>query len=120
MRALDKLKKAVSMAAVRKSIELPDGSEFEFHMTPLTLAERAKAQKQAKTDDSIDYALQLLVTKAKDKSGRPLFNVGEIAELRNELPASVVEDLMLKLIGGEDEEDEDETYDMKSDQEAAE
>jgi hypothetical protein len=43
----------------------------------------------------------------------PLFNAGEIAELRNELPASVVEALMLQLIG-ESEEEEDEAVDMKS------
>ena len=113
MRALDRLKKAVSMAATKKSVTLPDGSEFEFYMTPLTLAERTKAQKQAKSDDAVDYALQLLVSKAKNGNSQPLFNPGEIAELRNELPASVVEELMLKLIGGEDDE-EDEEYDMKS------
>ena len=87
------------MKAQRRTIELPDGSEFEFWMTPLTLAERTKAQKQAKSDDATDFALQLLVSKARDENARPLFNVGELAELRNELPASVVEALMLQLIG---------------------
>ena len=118
MRALDRLKKAVSMAAVKKSVMLPDGSEFEFYMTPLTLAERTRAQKQAKSDDAVDYALQLLVSKARNGNNQPLFSPGEIAELRNELPASVVEELMLKLVGGEDE-DEDEEYDMKSNKESA-
>jgi len=112
-KALDRLKKSVSMKPQRRSVELPDGSEFEFYMTPLTLAERAKAQKQAKTDDATDFALQLLVTKARDENNRPLFNVGELAELRNELPATVVEALMLELIGdGEEEEEED--LDFKS------
>ena len=106
------------MAAVKKSVMLPDGSEFEFYMTPLTLAERTRAQKQAKSDDAVDYALQLLVSKARNGNNQPLFSPGEIAELRNELPASVVEELMLKLVGGEDE-DEDEEYDMKSNKESA-
>ena len=88
-------------------------------MTPLTLAERTRAQKQAKSDDATDFALQLLVSKAKDDSNRPLFNVGEIAELRNALPASVVEALMLQLIG-EPEEEEDEAVDMKSTEDGAE
>ena len=56
-------------------------------MTPLTLAERSRAQKQARSDDVTDFALQLLVSKAKDENGVPLFAVGEIADLRNVLPA---------------------------------
>jgi len=107
-KALDRLKKSVSMKPQRRSVELPDGSEFEFYMTPLTLAERTRAQKQAKSDDATDFALQLLVTKARDESNRPLFTVGELAELRNELPASVVEALMLQLIGEVEQEEEEE------------
>ena len=96
--ALDRLKKSVSMASTRRAVELPDGSEFEFFMTPLTLAERSRAQKQAKSDDATDFALQLLVAKATDENGMKMFSPGEVAELRNELPASVVEALMLQLL----------------------
>ena len=106
------------MKPVRRAVELPDGSEFEFWMTPLTLAERTRAQKQAKSDDATDFALQLLVSKAKDENNRPLFNVGELAELRNELPASVVEALMLQLIGEVEEEEEE--VDLKSTEDGAE
>ena len=116
-KALDRLKKAVSMKPQRRTVELPDGGEFEFYMTPLTLAERSRAQKQAKSDDATDFALQLLVSKAKDSGGMPLFNQGEIADLRNVLPASVVEALMLQLIGEQEEEEE---WDMKSAEEGAE
>lgn len=104
--ALDRLKKSVSMASTRRAVELPDGSEFEFFMTPLTLAERARAQKQAKSDDATDFALQLLVAKAVDENGQKLFSAGEVAELRNELPASVVEDLMLQLLAEPEVEEE--------------
>jgi hypothetical protein len=117
-KALDRLKKSVSMKPARRAVELPDGSEFEFWMTPLTLAERTRAQKQAKSDDATDFALQLLVSKAKDENNRPLFNVGELAELRNELPASVVEALMLQLIGEAEEEEEE--VDLKSAEDGAE
>ena len=120
MRALDRLKAAVSMKAAAKSVELPDGSDFEFWMTPLTLAERGKAQKQARSDDATDFALQLLVSKAKDKNGVPLFHQGDLADMRNSLPASVVESLMLLLIGETEADEEDEELDMKSDKEAAE
>ena len=104
--ALDRLKKSVSMASTRRAVELPDGSEFEFFMTPLTLAERSRAQKQAKSDDATDFALQLLVAKATDENGQKMFSAGEVAELRNELPASVVEALMLQMLAEPEEEAE--------------
>lgn len=116
MKALDQLKKAVSMKSTKRVVELPDGSEFEFWMTPMTLAERTKAQKQAKTEDTTDFALQLLVSKAKHQNGTPLFTPGDIAVLRNDLPAAVVEALMLKILSDDEEEAE---YDMKSSEEGS-
>lgn len=107
MRALDQLKKAVSMTPQRKVIDLPNGEEFEYWMTPLTLAERGRAQKQAKGDDPTDFALQLLVSKARDENNAPMFSQGDVAELRNALPASLVEELMLQIIAGEELEEED-------------
>ena len=68
----------------KKSVELPDGSDFEFHMTPLTWL-NASAQKQAKSDDATDFALQLLINVARDESQAPLFMAGDLAELRNSL-----------------------------------
>jgi len=98
MRALDRLKSAVAMKATRRSVELPNGEEFEFYSKPVTLAQRSRAQKQAGNDNATDFALQLLVMMAEDENGGKLFSAGEIAELRNELPASVVEGLMLQLL----------------------
>ena len=116
MNALQQLKAAVSMKPARRAVELPDGSDFEFWMSPLTLAERARAQKQAKSDDSTDFALQLLTTKAKDKNGVPMFSQGDLADLRNAVPASLVESLLLLLIGEQEKDEDDEELDMKSDQ----
>ena len=108
MRALDRLRAACSMATQRKAVALPDGSEFEFWMTPLTIAERQRAQKQAKSDDAIDFALQLLASKATDENGTKLFAPGELAEMRNEFPASVIDEMLLVLMGAKEEEDEEE------------
>jgi len=110
--ALERLKKAVSMKPQRKSVELPDGSEFEYFSTPLTLSERARAQKAAGNDDPTSFALQLLVSKATDEAGAKQFNVGDIPELKNMLPAAVVESLMLQLLQ-DDEESDDEELDPK-------
>ena len=112
MRALDRLKASVAMKATRRSVELPNGDEFEFYSKPVTLAQRARAQKQAGNDNATDFALQLLVMMAEDENGSKLFSAGEIAELRNELPASVVEALMLQLL--QDADPEEEAADPKS------
>jgi hypothetical protein len=114
MRALERLKAAVSMKATRKTVALPDGSEFEFFSPPITLAQRARAQKQAGNDSATDFALQLLVMIAQDENGQKLFAPGEVAELRNELPASVVEALMLQLVQDAEPEEDAEPLDMKS------
>jgi hypothetical protein len=113
MRALDRLKNACAMKATRKAVELPDGTEFEFWAQPITLAQRARAQKLAGNDNASDFAIQLLVMLAQDENGQRMFSPGDVAELKNELPASVVETLMLQLLQDVEGED-DEPLDMKS------
>ena len=104
---LERLKKAISMKPQRKAVVLPNGAEFEYWMTPLTLAERSRAQKQAKSDDATDFALLLLVAKATDENGGLLFNAGDLADLRNSYPAHVIEALMLQMLADDQGEDED-------------
>tara|TARA_B100001250_G_scaffold402777_1_gene416334 strand:- start:284 stop:664 length:381 start_codon:yes stop_codon:yes gene_type:complete len=113
MDALERLKAAVSMAAIKKEIDLPDGTTFDFYMTPMTLAEREKAKKRAKSDDATEFALMLLVNKAMDINNESLFHVGNIPELRNALPATLVEKILMGLIGEEEEEVQNE-LDVKS------
>ena len=115
MRALERLKASVAMKATRRSVELPNGEEFSFFAPPITLAQRARAQKLAGNDDATSFAIQLLVMLAQDENGQKLFAPGEVAELRNELPASVVEGLMLQLLqDAEPMEEGEEELDMKS------
>jgi len=113
-RALDRLKAAVAMKATRKAVTLPNGDEFEFMSRPVTLAQRARAQKLAGNDSATDFAMQLLVMLAEDENGQKLFSAGEIAELRNELPAAVVEGLMLQLLQDPEPEEGDEALDPKA------
>jgi hypothetical protein len=113
MKALDRLKASVAMKPTPRTVTLPNGDVFEFLSRPVTLAQRARAQKLAGNDNATDFALQLLVMLAEDENGQKLFDAGDIAELRNSLPASVVESLMLQLLV-EPEAAEDEALDMKS------
>jgi hypothetical protein len=108
MRALDQLKKAANLVPTKKVVELSDGSEFEFWSTPLTMAQRERAQKDAKTDDAGEFALQLMIQKAQDAGGTKLFKAGEIAELKNEVRDEDLQKVMLALIKDENQVTEEE------------
>jgi cell division inhibitor SulA len=68
-RAIDRLRKAANLEPTKKNVELSDGSTFEMWVSPLTMAERERAQKQAKSEDANAFALQLLISKALDENG---------------------------------------------------
>ena len=101
--ALDRLRKAANLEPKKKEVELSDGSIFEMYISPLTMAERERAQRQAKSDDSNAFALQLLLAKAQDENGMKLFKQGEIDILKNEVKDSDLQTLMLAVLQ-EDEE----------------
>tara|TARA_R100001463_G_scaffold109266_1_gene163918 strand:+ start:209 stop:538 length:330 start_codon:yes stop_codon:yes gene_type:complete len=105
--ALQRLKEAANLKPVRKVVVLSDGTEFEFWRTPLTMAERDRAQKVAKDDNG--FAFQLLILKALDENGSRLFTGGQTAELKNEVRDYDLQVLMLAIISN----DEDEVVDPK-------
>jgi len=98
VRAIDRLKKAANLEPVKKSVELSDGTVFEMWVAPLTMAERERAQKQAKSDDANAFALQLLIAKALDENGTKLFSAGEIDVLKNEVKDKDLQALMLAIL----------------------
>ena len=110
-RFIDRLRKAARLEPVKKEIVLASGEEVVMYVTPLTAAERDRARKNARSDDANAFALQLLLSKAKDQDGSPLFAPGDVAALRNEVRDSDLQSLMLAVLGGEDEEEDS---DMKS------
>jgi hypothetical protein len=98
VRAIDRLRKAANLEPSKKTVELSDGSKFEMWVSPLTMAERERAQKQAKSDDANAFALQLLITKALDDAGTKLFSAGEIDVLKNEVKDKDLQSLMLAIL----------------------
>ena len=110
-RFIDRLKKAARLDPIRKEVSLDSGEVVEMWVTPLTAAERDRAKKDARSDDPTAFALQLLVRKAKDENGQPLFTQGDVPVLRNEIRDSDLQKLMLAVIGVEED---DEALDMKS------
>jgi hypothetical protein len=98
IRAIDRLRKAANLEPVKKQVELSDGSTFEMWVAPLTMAERERAQKQAKSDDANAFALQLLIAKALDENGAKLFSAGELDVLKNEVKDKDLQALMLAIL----------------------
>ena len=111
-RAIEKLRKAANLKPARRCVVLHNGDEFEFWSTPLTMAQREKANREAKSDDINQFTLQLLLNKATDESGSRLFSPGDLAVLKNEVRDEDLQKLMLAVIQTEEEWDED--IDLKS------
>ena len=116
LRAIDRLKKAANLVPTARTVTLSDGEEFTFYCKPLTMAERERAQKDAKSDDAGAFALQLLIKKALDSNGRAIFTPGDIASLKHEVRDDDLQKCMLAIMQAEDEEQ----IDMKSSAEGSE
>lgn len=107
LRAIDKLRKAANLEPVKKKVELSDGTIFEMFVAPLTMAERERAQKNAKSEDANAFALQLLIAKAQDQNGNKLFSPGEIDVLKHEVKDKDLQSLMLSVLTEEESEELD-------------
>jgi len=111
-RAIDKLKEAFCIDnRSRYIIKKENVVILEIYWKPLTIADREAIYKTLvgmnKADDteSLEYALQVIMNKAEDENGNKLFNEGDRASLRREIPLTVLTDLMLKMQGVEEEVD---------------
>ena len=113
MRAIDRLRKAANFEPIKQEVTLANGDEFVFWCKPLAAVEREKAQKDAKSDNANDFALQLLVTKALDENGERLFKPGDIPVLKREIFDEDLQKLILCVLRPRGEED-DADIDMKS------
>jgi len=71
-----------------------------------------KALNLGRTEDNLDFAIQMLIRKAEDEAGNRIFSDGDRAKIQNRLPLSIVLDIMSKMQGLEEVEEADE---LKSD-----
>ena len=114
VRAIDKLKQAFSVEE-RSSYSVFKGDELvlKIFWTPLTIADRDTinstliAMNKGQDEGSLDFALQVIVTKAEDESGVKMFSSGDLPALRREIPLSVLLDIMTKMQGVGEEESPD-------------
>tara|TARA_B000000565_G_scaffold253939_1_gene231403 strand:+ start:84 stop:437 length:354 start_codon:yes stop_codon:yes gene_type:complete len=115
-RAVDLLKNKFGVSQLYKhDVKQDDEIILSVYWHPLTIAERESIQKKTGTDDTNDYALQMMIEKALDKDGARLFQDGDKASLRREISASILEEIQLAMITvGADKEVKEAKADLKS------
>ena len=115
-RAVDLLKNKFGVSQLYKhDIKEDDEIILTIYWHPLTIAEREAIQKKTGTDDTNDYALQMMIEKAIDKDGTRLFQDGDKASLRREISASILEEIQLAMVNaGADKEVKEAKADLKS------
>tara|TARA_B100001059_G_scaffold195912_2_gene200599 strand:+ start:558 stop:932 length:375 start_codon:yes stop_codon:yes gene_type:complete len=109
-RAIDKLRKAFSVDA-RSSYAIKDGDNLvlKIYWTPLTIADRDEITKSMEalsigdTENTLDFAIQMVIEKAEDSAGKKLFSPADRPSIRRELPMSIVLDIMTKMQGVSEE-----------------
>ena len=89
-RAIDKLKKAFNVEE-RSSYTIQD-----------QINNTLKSLNKYEDEGSLEFALQIIIQKAEDVSGKKLFADGDRVALRRELPMTVLLDLMGKMQGFSD------------------
>jgi hypothetical protein len=115
-RAVDLLKNKFGVSQLYKhDVKQDDEIILSIYWHPLTIAEREAIQKKTGTDDTNDYALQMMIEKALDKDGNRLFQDGDKASLRREISASILEEIQIAMITvGADKEVKEAKADLKS------
>ena len=104
LRAIDKLTKAFSVEELSDySIYSGDELVLKIYRKPLTIADSdtiystLKAMNKGDEEGSLDFALQVIITKAQDEKGKRLFSDADRVTLRREVPMGVLLDIMTKM-----------------------
>ena len=115
-RAVDLLRNKFGVSQLYKHDVIKDGEvQLSVYWHPLTIAEREAISKKTGTDDTNDYALQMMIEKALDQDGTRLFQDGDKASLRREVSASILEEIQIAMITvGSDKEVKQAKADLKS------
>ena len=103
-RAIDKLRKAFSIDS-KSSYPIYKNGELilKVYWSPLTIADRdtinatLTASNRGQEEGSLDFALQVIISKADDETGKKLFAEADRPSLRREIPLAVLLELMTKM-----------------------
>ena len=98
-RAVDLLKNKFGVSQLYKHDVIKDDEVIlSVYWHPLTIAERESITKKSDSNDPNDFALALMIEKAKDENGAKLFQDGDKASLRREVEANILQEIQLAMI----------------------
>ena len=91
-----------------KVIEVPEWGEgdepLRIYATPLTLAEKEKIFRRTR-DKQIEGLIHVLILKACNGQGEPLFNLADKLDLLNRVDPDVLSRVALEIMGGQLDQD---------------
>ena len=98
-RAVDLLKNRFGVSQLYKhDVKQNDEIILTIYWHPLTIAEREAIQKKTGSDDTNEFALNLMIEKALDVNSKRIFQDGDKASLRREVEANVLQEIQLAMI----------------------
>ena len=115
-RAVELLKNSFGVSQLyQHDVIKNDSIILSVYWHPLTIAEREAIQKESTTEDTNEFALNLMIEKALDKDGVRLFQDGDKASLRREVEANILQEIQLAMIeAGQNKEVSEAKADLKS------
>ena len=116
-RAIDLLKNKFGVSQLYKYdiVDSKGDVVLTVYWHPLTIAEREMIQKKSGSEDSNDFALQLMIEKPLDKDEKRIFQDGDKASLRREVAAGVLQEIQLSMLqAGTEQEVGQAKADLKS------
>jgi len=103
-RAIDKLRNAFSVDSKSSySIYKKGALVLKVYWSPLTISDRDTinatliASNKGQEEGNLDFALQVIINKAEDETGKKLFVEADKPSLRREIPLAVLLELMTKM-----------------------
>ena len=98
VRAIELLKNNFGVSQTYKhDVVKDDQIILTVYWHPLTIAER-EVQRKSTSEDTNEFALQLMIAKALDEDGNKLFQDGDKASLRREVEANILQEIQLAMI----------------------
>lgn len=100
MTAIDRIASHFDSLAKRKII-VPEWGDLEIYATPMTLADRSQIYRGVDSDDGHTPLVRVLIIKARDAEGRPLFSIADQPKLMNRADPVVVVRVANEILNGE-------------------
>ena len=100
-RTLDLLKESFDLSKRRK-FDVKDNNGdvvVSLYFKAITRADRARATQRANSDDPLTISTHMLCELAEKEDGTKAFHPADFANLQNELPESVLNEIELFLFG---------------------